>query len=245
MRHQRRERHVERLRREPGTGALTALPFQPHQPRRGRLVVRGRASGGSPVIVADITGHVASFNITATTASAAVGSPYTTLGVSIVLPATSAGTELRTPAATLGLRSPGSAPRIRASSRRYPDPYLISAFCIRKALRLMAPAAFAASFARRVTAFTISGVPTGDRHPLFCPACLRRSTPCCIRPVSIWWRTSQAIRWRVRNQRQRQIRDRADRSEWIPFATAGHGTEVLALTRRRPAGGGQRRLRTT
>jgi hypothetical protein len=58
------------------TGALTALPFSPISLGVGNWHCAAVHPGGSPVVVGSSGGQIASFNITATTASAAAGSPY-------------------------------------------------------------------------------------------------------------------------------------------------------------------------
>jgi 6-phosphogluconolactonase (cycloisomerase 2 family) len=61
------------------TGALTALPFSPIALGDGQWTTVSVHPLGSPVIVGDtvVPGKVVSFNITATTATPAAGSPYT------------------------------------------------------------------------------------------------------------------------------------------------------------------------
>ena len=61
------------------TGALTALPFSPIALGDGQWTTVSVHPLGSPVIVGDtvLPGKVVSFNITATTAAPAAGSPYT------------------------------------------------------------------------------------------------------------------------------------------------------------------------
>ena len=64
----------------PSTGALTPLPFSPISLGTGGWNTIAVHPSGSPLIVGDgdTTPVVASFNITATTATAAAGSPFTT-----------------------------------------------------------------------------------------------------------------------------------------------------------------------
>jgi len=60
------------------TGALTALPFSPIALGAGGWQTIAVHPSGSPLIVGDANGKVNSYNITATTATAAAGSPFST-----------------------------------------------------------------------------------------------------------------------------------------------------------------------
>jgi len=60
------------------TGALTALPFSPIALGTGIWATIAAHPSGSPLIVGDSAGKVNSYNITATTATAAAGSPFST-----------------------------------------------------------------------------------------------------------------------------------------------------------------------
>jgi 6-phosphogluconolactonase len=60
------------------TGALTALSFSPISLPAGFWACLSVHPNGSPLVVGDGNGHVASFNITSTSATAAAGSPYST-----------------------------------------------------------------------------------------------------------------------------------------------------------------------
>ena len=60
------------------TGALTPLPFSPISLGTGTWASVVVHPSGSPLVIGNSSGQIASFQITATTATAAAGSPYTT-----------------------------------------------------------------------------------------------------------------------------------------------------------------------
>jgi len=64
----------------PTTGALTPLPFNPINLGSGSWVTIAAHPSGSPLVIGDgnIAGRLASYQITATTATAAAGSPFST-----------------------------------------------------------------------------------------------------------------------------------------------------------------------
>jgi hypothetical protein len=215
------------------TGALTALPFSPIGLGAGDWWCAAVHPGGSPVVVADTTGHVASFNVTATTASAAAGSPYTTIGVSssschfsrdgnYVYTGGNFGTAVAGfSAANTGVLTPLPGSPFDFGVL-YPGGYATDG-----AGRL-----FAANFlARRVTAFTIaSGVPTGVTGNPF-PSGLSQAVHAVLHPAGFYMVADfTGDRVGVYGISGSGAATALTEVSGSPFATAGHGTEVLALT---------------
>ena len=218
------------------TGALTALPFSPISLGAGDWWCAAVHPSGSPVVVADITGHIASDNVTPTTASAAAGSPYTTSGVSssschfsrdgrYLYTGGNFGTAVAgfsVAASNTGVLTalPGSPFDFGVL---YPGGYATDG-----AGRL-----FAANFlARRVTAFTTaSGVPTGVTGNPFLSG-LFQAVHAVLHPAGFYMVadfTGDSVG--VYGIGGSGAATTLTAVSGSPFATGGRATEVLALTR--------------